>query len=217
MLTAYADSDRRVGVVHLDVSDTTLRLALSFVAEDAGWTRGSATNADVIVTDQLHNATPDHPVGVLVVIPEPARCQAGVRAVIHGQAHALMSADDPEQLPTALDAAIGGYALMPTRLVDAANQVPPLDDRLLRTLLLVSARNSNASIARALHESESTAKRDVATLMRLFSVATRAELGEAATRLGFRHTATAARARVAASQTPAPSDGDEAEAPRGVV
>jgi DNA-binding NarL/FixJ family response regulator len=156
------------------------------VAEDAGWTRGDRDGADVVVTNQLHSATADHPVGVLVVAPEPAHCQAGVRAVAHGHVSVLLSADDPEELPAALQAAASGYVLMPKRLVDAANQVPPLDDRLIRTLLLVADGRSNIAIARALHESESTAKRDIATLLRLLSVTCRAELAQAATRLGYR-------------------------------
>jgi DNA-binding NarL/FixJ family response regulator len=177
------------GIVHLDVEETTLRLALSFVAEDAGWRRGGRSDAHVVVSDQLHTATGERPVGVLVITPQPARCQAALRAVAHGWASVLLSADDPEQLPAGLEAARSGFVLMPKRLVDAANQVPPLDDRLTQTLILVAAHKSNSAIARALQESESTAKRDVSALMRLLEVRTRGELGVAAARLGYRHSA----------------------------
>jgi DNA-binding CsgD family transcriptional regulator len=186
MLTAELDTRTTTGIVHLDINDTTLRLALSFVAEDAGWSRGAWDDATVVVSDQLHRATAERPIGILVVAPEPAACQAAVRAVALGWAGVLISADDPEQLPSALAAASSGFVLMPKRLVNAANQVPPLDDRLIRTLLLVAAHNSNGAIARAMHESESTAKRDVAVLMRLLGVRSRAGLAEAATRLGYR-------------------------------
>lgn len=186
MLIETAPPARATGKVHLDVDDTTLRLALSFVAEDAGWVRGGWDDACVVVSDQLHRCTAARPIGVLVVTPEPARCREGVEAIARGWASVLLSADDPEQLPAALDAATAGFVLMPKRLVDAANQVPALDERLIRTLTLVAAHNSNPAIARVLHESESTAKRDIAALMRLLGVRSRSDLAEAAGRLGYR-------------------------------
>jgi DNA-binding NarL/FixJ family response regulator len=85
----------------------------------------------------------------------------------------------------ALDAARAGFALIPERVIAAANAAPTLDGRLRETLSLVAAGNSNAGIARALHESESTAKRDVATLMRLFEVTSRRALAGVAAQAGY--------------------------------
>jgi DNA-binding NarL/FixJ family response regulator len=176
----------RERVVHLDVNDTTLRLALSFVAEDAGWRRGGEDEPHLTVSDRLQNACRQHPVDVLVVRAEPAACQAAVHAVAEGRARAVVAADDPERLPAALDAAAAGFVLMAQSIVAIANLAPVLGERLVATLRLVASGLSNPAIARRLHESESTAKRDVAELVRLLDVSSRAEVSEAANRLGFR-------------------------------
>jgi DNA-binding NarL/FixJ family response regulator len=179
------EADAATRVVHIDITDTTLRLALSFVAEDAGWRRGAAAAGALTVSNQLFGATAESPVHVFVVEPRSADCRTAVEAVAAGRAVAVLCADEPEQLPVALDAARTRFALIPERVIAAANAGPALDDRLRETLNLVASGNSNASIARALHESESTAKRDVATLMRLFGVRSRGALTDIAARAGY--------------------------------
>jgi DNA-binding NarL/FixJ family response regulator len=179
---SYSPPAEALGVVDIDVADTTLRLALCFVAEDSGWQRGPTDDRALLVSTRARAGTTVH---VLVVEPRPADCKAAIEAVASGRALAILCADEPDRLAMALDAARAGFALIPGRVIAAANAAPTLDGRLRETLSLVAAGNSNASIARTLHESESTAKRDVATLMRLFDVTSRRALAGVAAQAGY--------------------------------
>ena len=178
-----SEADERV--VYIDITDSTLRLALSFVAEDAGWRRGVPESDALIVSTDLRRATDGRPVDVLVAPPRAADARTAVDAIAAGRARTVLCADEPEQLPMALEAARAGFAVIPGRIITAANAAPCLDERLRETLALVAAGNSNVAVARRLHESESTAKRDVAELMRLFGVRSRRALADIATRTGY--------------------------------
>ena len=172
--------------VHVDVVEVTLRLALSFVLDDAGFRRTpDAQRADVVVSEQLPPPSSARPLDVLVVRPLPARALAAVDAVSSGRARAALAATDPLALPTTLDALAAGLAVIPQIVVAAASEAPALAERLRDTLRLVQHGCSNGVIARRLHCSQSTVKRDVAELLRLFDAPNRASLAATASALGF--------------------------------
>jgi DNA-binding NarL/FixJ family response regulator len=175
------------GVATLAITEPTLRLALAFVLDDAGWRRSTSGGLGVATVADVVPSRPDRPpVDVLVVHPCPAQCHLAVRALALGQARAVLDARQPERLPDVLHAVMTGLAVLPHAVIDAAREVPPLSERLGHTLELVLAGRSNTAIARTLHESESTAKRDVAELLRLFDVTNRLTLVASAVRLGYR-------------------------------
>jgi DNA-binding CsgD family transcriptional regulator len=174
--------------VAVDVTETTLRLALSYVLDDDhGWARVPAGEpSDLVVADRVMLGDGSPPLDVLVVLPLPALSQQAVHALAEGRVRAVLDASQPDQLPTTLRALDAGLSVLPTAVVEAANDVPVLNDRLGQTLHLVLSGASNRTIARALHESESTAKRDVGDLLRMFDARNRVGLVSTASRLGYR-------------------------------
>jgi DNA-binding NarL/FixJ family response regulator len=124
-------------------------------------------------------------VETVVVDPVAAACQDALDAVVRGQARTAICSDDPEALPGALDAAVRNTVALPCRVVEEANRAPRLPDRLATTLHLVLAGCSNPSIARQLHQSESTVKRDINTLLRRFSAPNRLALVGVARSAGY--------------------------------
>jgi DNA-binding NarL/FixJ family response regulator len=176
---------RTAGAAVLDVRDTTLRLALTFVLESAGWLRVEPGATGMRVSDSVPGDGATPPVDVLVVSPTPAGSRLAMRAFASGDVRAVLSTHDPEQLPATLELLQQGLSVVPVSIVEAANRVPTLSSRLERTLQLVMGGQSNRSIARVLQQSEATAKRDVAELLRIFDAANRQALSSTASRLGY--------------------------------
>ncbi len=171
--------------VHLDVREDTVRLALSFVADRAGWQRvDRAADAVIRVADQIRTQVGAPPVDVLVVAPSPAASSRAVRAFTDGAARSVLRATEPDGLRVAVELARRGLGVVPAGVVEAARAFPELGDRLERTLELVLRGWSNPRIARAVHQSEATTKRDVAELLRRFDAPNRVALTAAALRLG---------------------------------
>jgi DNA-binding NarL/FixJ family response regulator len=180
--------------VHLDIADVTLRLALTYVLEAHGHRRSAgADDADAIVVDRLGLRTARHPVDTVVVDPVAAACQDALDAVVRGEARTAICSDDPEALIGALDAALRRTVALPCRVVEEANRAPRLPDRLAATLHLVLAGCSNPNIARQLHQSESTVKRDINTLLRRFAAPNRLALVGIARSAGYGGTLTSRR------------------------
>ena len=169
--------------VQIDVSNVTVRLALCFVAEDAGFVRGTSSEA-ITVSDTLP-AGDGVAVDVLVIDARPVACQRAIGAVSQGTAKAVICNDEPDRLPTALRAVSDDLSVVPQRVIECANRAPVLSPRLLRTLQLVASGASNQVIARATHESVSTVKRNVAHLLELFDAPNRMALTSTAIRLGY--------------------------------
>ena len=170
--------------VQIDVSNVTVRLALCFVAEDAGYVRGSSSEA-ITVSDSLPMGEAAVPVDVLVIDARPVACQRAIGAVSQGTARAVICTDEPGRLPAALRAVNDELSVVPQRVIECANRAPTLSPRLLRTLQLVAGGASNQAIARATHESVSTVKRNVAHLLELFDAPNRLTLTATAIRLGY--------------------------------
>jgi DNA-binding NarL/FixJ family response regulator len=172
--------------VHLDVADVTLRLALTYVLESHGHRRSvGADDADAVVVDRIGLRNARRPVDTVVVDPVAAACQEALDAVVSGAARTAICSDDPEALADAIEAARRRTVAVPFRIVEEANRAPRLPDRLAATLHLVLAGCSNPSIARQLHQSESTVKRDINTLLRRFAAPNRLALVGIARSAGY--------------------------------
>ena len=172
------------GTLVLEVSSVVVRLALLHVAEQAGWQRCGHEDRCrcVVVTDRPPTGYARH---VLVVRDVPADCQAGLDAVMEGRACSVVLWDEPETLATVFEALEHESVLVPRRVVELASSAPRLTPRQRSTLRLVSIGRSNDGIAAALHQSISTAKRDIAELFELFDAPNRAALICSASALGF--------------------------------
>jgi DNA-binding NarL/FixJ family response regulator len=177
-----ADTARRV---HLDIGDATLRLALAFAADRAGWAQVEVARGVVTVADRVPRDAGAPPVDVLVVSPSPVAARRALDAFTDGAARGVLRANDPNGLPLALELARRGLGVVPAAVVESARSFPTLDERLQRTLELVLQGWSNPRIARAVHHSEATTKRDVAELLRRFDAPNRVALAATALRLGL--------------------------------
>jgi DNA-binding CsgD family transcriptional regulator len=173
--------------VHLDVRDPTLRLALGFAAERAGWTQVRVAAEDIpCVSDRIGPRPDGRPLAVLVISPSPAAARLALDAFTDGGVRCVLPADDAGGLPLALELARRDLGLVPAAVVASARSFPPLGERLQRTLELVLRGWSNPRIAQAVHPSEATTKRDVAELLRRFDAPNRVALAATALRLGVR-------------------------------
>ena len=174
-----------VGTVRLDVGDVTLRIAVGHVVQHAGYrVLEAGGHADSLVTDDPGVRAGAEPV-VVVVTPIAAHCLAALRAVLDGRASAVVCADDPERLPVALDALLGGWTVVERRAIEIAGDAPRLDERRTVVLQLVLRGHTNQQLAARLAQSVSTVKRDVAELFALFDATNRLELAANARALGF--------------------------------
>jgi hypothetical protein len=171
--------------VHLEVADTTLRYALSFACDQAGWSRAPEPGPGVPrVADRVPAAAGPGALDVLVVAPTPLACRRALDAFAGGHVRALVSAAEPASLPCALELRRSGLSSLPSALVDEALRFPPLRPRLERTLQLVVRGATVAAMSRALHQSQSSTKRDIGELLRLFDAPSRLALATTALRLG---------------------------------
>lgn len=163
-----------------------VRLALSYVSEERGWTvwpDGHGGCDCIQVSDQLRSHR--QRVDVLVATDDPAACQEALDAVLAGRARSVVLWDEPGALGTTIDALRNGSAVVPERVISLALDAPRINERQRRTLRLVAAGRSNAEIAVTLCQSASTTKRDIAELLTTFDVTNRAALMATANRLGF--------------------------------
>jgi DNA-binding NarL/FixJ family response regulator len=170
--------------VHIEVSNVTVRLALCFVAEDAGFVRGSSTGA-ITVSDTMPSAHAPAPVDVLVIAARPLACQRALSALSQGTARAVICNDEPHRLPAARRAVNDELSVVPHRVIHCANRAPILSARLLRTLQLIAKGASNQNIARVTYDSLSTVKRNVTQLLEAFDAPNRMALTSTAIRLGY--------------------------------
>jgi DNA-binding CsgD family transcriptional regulator len=172
--------------VALSVRETTLRLALSFVIEDAGWSRAEAPGPRCLhVADRVSGGSDERPLDVLVVAPTPATSRAAMAAFSEGRTRAVLDATRPDELPRTLELVAQLLCVVPVEILDAAHHAPALSRRLDDTLHLLLRGQPNRLIARSVQQSEATTKRDVAELLRLFDAPNRTALVATATRLGY--------------------------------
>lgn len=177
-----------VGEVVIDVASETLRDAMLFTAQTAGWKPRRTLGPDtVLVTDFLH-ARP--PTGsrrtVLVVEPTPLAARDGMRALACGRVATLLCSDRTSDLRTALGALSEGWTATPARVVRLASEMPDLTARQLDMVASVVGGRTNVDISRELHISLATVKRELAVVGVLLGAASRTELVQTARRLGVR-------------------------------
>jgi DNA-binding NarL/FixJ family response regulator len=98
----------------------------------------------------------------------------------------VLCADDPERLPTALDAVADGWTTVDRRAVEIAGEAPRLDARRSYVLQQILRGSTNQQLATRTTQSVSTVKRDIAELFEAFGASSRLELAANARALGFR-------------------------------
>ena len=171
--------------VALDVTSTVTRLALSYVIDQAGWDRCDHATPCRCLRVADHLGASSRRVDIVVTRAEPAACHDAIQAVVAGRARAIILNDEPEQLGPTVDALVTGRMTMPQRALELSLAAPRLSGRQRDTLRLLATGRSSRAIASAMHQSESTAKRDIAELLQVFDVPNRTALVAYATRLGF--------------------------------
>lgn len=171
--------------VGIEFDDATLRLALTHVVERAGHRVARRLDlAELIVTadpDPARRPVPQ----VIAVAPIGAACQLSLRAVREARARAVVCADDPQRLTTAMQAVADGWTTVDQRAISIAATAPRLDTRSAEVLQLLLRGATNQQLATRLSRSMSTVKRDVAGLFEAFDAASRLELVARARALGF--------------------------------
>jgi DNA-binding CsgD family transcriptional regulator len=181
---ADANRPRHIAIC---VTDRTIAQAAGFVMSgQAGWqTCENPSTADVVLTGTEPPRAAAVGRHLLVVAPSPARCRQAMTAFLDGAVQAVVTADELDQLPAALDAMDRGLGAVSRTAIARARAMPPLTTRQERVLRGVLAAQANRAIAHQLNVSEATVKREVGDLLRLFRTSGRLALARAASDAGF--------------------------------
>ena len=169
------------------VRSETLARALTFVGRAAGWVDADRlTPCDVVIVDSidaLRSSASRY--RILVTDPTPKACRAAVDVVMTGAAQAVVLADQPDQLATALRAVGGGNATTPSRAIELAAELPSLSERQESIMQATLAGQTNKQLSRGLGLSPASIKRELTELYRHLGAANRLELAHRAMTLGF--------------------------------
>ena len=169
------------------VRSETLARALTFVGRAAGWVDADRLAAcEVVVVDSidaLRSATSHY--RILVTDPTPKGCRCAVDEIMSGTAQAVVLADQPDQLATALLAVGAGNATTPSRAIELAAQLPLLSERQEAIMAAILAGQTNKHLSRGLGLSPASIKRELTELYRHLGAANRLELAHRAMTLGF--------------------------------
>src|SRR4029453_595772 len=106
-------------------------------------------------------------------------------AIMAGTAQAVVLADQPDQLATALRAVGAGNATAPSRAIELAAAMPALSDRQVVIMRAILAGQTNKQLARGLGLSPASIKRELTELYQHLAAANRLELAHRAMTLGF--------------------------------
>ena len=171
----------------VSVRSETLARALTFVGRAAGWVDaervGGCDVAIVDTIDALHAALSRY--RILVTEPTPKACRSAVDQIMSGRAHAVVLADQPDQLATALGAVGRGHATAPSRAIELASQLPLLTERQVQIMGAILAGQTNKQLSRGLGLSPASIKRELTELYRHLCAANRLELAHRAMTLGY--------------------------------
>ena len=169
------------------VRSETLARALTFVGRAAGWVDADRlTPCDVVVVDSidaLRSAGSRY--RILVTDPTPKACRGAVDEIMSGGAQAVVLADQPDQLATALRAIDGGNATAPSRAIELAAELPLLSERQELIMRAILAGQTNKQLSRGLGLSPASIKRELTELYRHLGAANRLELAHQTMILGF--------------------------------
>ena len=169
------------------VRSETLARALTFVGRAAGWVDADRlTPCDVVIVDSIDALRSVRSrYRILVTDPTPKACRGAVDEVMTGAAQAVVLADQPDQLATALRAVGGGNATTPSRAIALAAELPSLSARQELIMRAILAGQTNKQLSRGLGLSPASIKRELTELYRHLGAANRLELAHRAMTLGF--------------------------------
>jgi DNA-binding NarL/FixJ family response regulator len=125
------------------------------------------------------------PTSVLFVDPSDAACESALAAFADGTAPIVLASDEHDLVPEALAAAALGYAVLSTRVYDAARRMPDLTGRDRALLAAVATGATNVEASEQLQLSTATVKRDLSRLAAELHVDGRSGLMAVARDLGL--------------------------------
>ena len=169
------------------VRSETLARALTFVGRAAGWVDADRLAAcDVVIVDSIEALrSAASPYRILVTEPTPKDCRGAVDEIMSGTAQAVVLADQPDQLATALQAVGAGNATAPSRAIELAAAMPQFSSRQVVIMRAILAGQTNKQLSRGLGLSPASIKRELTELYRHLDAANRLELAHRAMILGF--------------------------------
>jgi hypothetical protein len=170
----------------LDVQQGVLRIALEHVATSEGLrTIANPAVAAIRVIDRMPS-TSDESVGILVTPVTPLGAYCALSALFAGRALAVLSWEDPNQLPFAVRAIGAGVVSAPRAVVSTAQHMPQLSWRQHALLSsLAQGLVADKVLANKVGVSTATIKREMQHLYQITHASGRSGLAETARRLGY--------------------------------
>jgi DNA-binding NarL/FixJ family response regulator len=186
-MTLAVESPSIAGVFLVAVRSETLARALTFVGRSAGWVDADHhARCDVVIVDSIEALrSADSPYRILVTEPTPKACRGAVDEIMSGTAQAVVMADQPDQLATALRAVGAGNATAPSRAIELALSMPSLSERQEVILRAILAGQTNKQLSRGLGLSPASIKRELTELYRHLDASNRLELAHRTMTLGL--------------------------------
>jgi DNA-binding CsgD family transcriptional regulator len=174
--------------LHVQVGNEMLGEALIAAAQRHGWLHQRSWSPGAVRVVDRPVARPDGaPAGnltVLVCEPTAFAARAALDAVSELLVVAVVCADAPADLVSALDGVRVGRASVPTRVLELAAGMPQLTERQSAVLSAVVAGQTNAEIGRGQNLSPASVKREMSALYTALGAQTRAALAAAGGLLG---------------------------------
>jgi DNA-binding NarL/FixJ family response regulator len=178
---------RHRGSACISVGNSMVGAALSVTAQRQGWSLLPApAPGSVLITDVVPSATIGEQAAAVVLVSEPTPFGArrALDAVAALQVTAVVCADEPGDLQAALACLAEDRGSIPRRVGSLAARMPEVNPRQVALLGAVLAGQTTAQMARGLHLSSASVKRELGTLSRTLRVTTRAALFARALELG---------------------------------
>ena len=170
------------------VANPMIAAALSVTAQRQGWqTRPVPEPGAVLITDRLPPSSTgegDVDAVVLVCDPTPFAARRAVDAVAALRVTAVVRADQPDDLRAALACLEEERGSIPRTILSLAAQMPEVNQRQVALLGAVLAGQTTSQMARGLHLSPASVKRELGALSRSLDATTRAALLARALELG---------------------------------
>lgn len=174
--------------LHVNVRNAMVTEALIAAAERHGWRHDASFEpGSVLVVDRPVARPRGAPAGnraVLVCEPTSFEARRALDVVAELLAVAVVCADAPSDLESALDGVLVGRVSMPTRVLDLAASMPHLTERQVAVLGAVVAGQTNADIGRGLYLSPASVKREMAALYAALGAQSRSALAAMGRELG---------------------------------
>lgn len=177
------------GGIHVAVQNSMVAAALSVTAQRSGWQLRRSAGADcVLLTDHVpseHEAARVGPI-VLVIEPTPFSARRAVDALGALRITSVVRSDEPDDLEAALRCLDQDRSSFPREVLVLARRMPAVNERQASLLGAVLAGQTTAQMAKGLHLSPASVKRELSAVSSLLGVPTRAALFARALELGVR-------------------------------